>query len=84
MDDGKEPTGWEGYVDYPANDKKDLAARFYIYVERDPEKAAALDARQNAAILEILQWIHDNKDELGAGHPEVWREMEQPEPPDLP
>jgi hypothetical protein len=56
LDDGQEPTGWEGYVDYPAKNGKEPAARVYVcvYVERDPEKSAALDARQNAAILELL------------------------------
>lgn len=84
IDDGQEPTGWEGYVDYPAKNEKDVAARFYVYVERDPKKAAALEARQNAAILEALQWMRDNEDELRAKHPEVWRKLEQPESPDLP
>jgi hypothetical protein len=82
IDDGQEPTGWEGYVDYPAKNDKEPAARVYVYVERDPERAAALDARQSAAIRELLQWVADNKDELRAQHPELWPESGEQEPQD--
>jgi hypothetical protein len=82
IDDGQEPTGWEGSVDYPAKNGKEPAARVYVYVERDPEKSAALDARQNAAILELLRWVADNKDELRAQHPGLWPERDEQEPQD--
>lgn len=63
-DDGLEPTDFDSYVDYPAKTAKDLAVRFYVKVERDPERAARLDQRQNAAILELLQWVNENRAEL--------------------
>jgi hypothetical protein len=80
VDDGQEPTGWEGYVDYPAKNDKELASRVYVYVEREPEKVARLDARQNAAILEALRWVADNEDELRAKHPELWLRQDEQDP----
>lgn len=56
VDDGKEPTDFDAYVDYPAQTDKDLAVRWYITIERDPERVARLDERQNAAIMDLLRW----------------------------
>jgi hypothetical protein len=52
----RSPTDFDGYVDYPAKTDKDIAARFYVKMERDPERVARLDERQNAAIMELLRW----------------------------
>ncbi len=35
-DDGLEPTDFDEYYDYPAQTAKDLAARVYVTIERDP------------------------------------------------
>jgi hypothetical protein len=66
MDDGLEPTDFDAYYDVPAKTDKDLAARWYIKVERDPERVAHLDKQQNAAIMELLQWVYDNRAQLRA------------------
>jgi hypothetical protein len=39
-DDGREPTDFDVYYDVPAKTDKDLAARWYIKIERDPERIA--------------------------------------------
>ena len=75
--DGLEPTDFDVYFDYPAETDKGVAARFYVRIERDPERVAHLDERQNAAILEMLQWIYDNRAELrakGRSLPDSWPE----------
>jgi hypothetical protein len=75
--DGLEPTAFDVCYDYQAETAKDLAARFYVKIERDPERAAHLEDRQNAAILEALQWINDHLAELGAHErplPDSWPE----------
>jgi hypothetical protein len=59
QDDGLEPTDFDEYYDYPAHTAKELAARVYVKIERDPERAARLEKRQNAAIIEMLQWMYD-------------------------
>jgi hypothetical protein len=63
-EDGSEPTDFDLYYDIPAETAKDVAARVYIKVERDPQRAAALDRRQNEAILDLLRWIHENREGL--------------------
>jgi hypothetical protein len=76
-DDGLEPTDFDVYYDVPAKTDKDLAARWYLTIERDPERIARLDEQQNAAIMEALQWVHDNQEQLHAkGHelPATWPE----------
>jgi hypothetical protein len=60
LDDGLEPTDYDWYYDYPAKTDKDLTARVYVKVERDPERAAYLEERQNAAIIALLQWVRDH------------------------
>lgn len=68
-EDGRDPTGFGYDYDYcydvPARTKKDIPARWYIKVERDPQIAAHRDERQNAAILELLKWAHENREQLG-------------------
>lgn len=66
VDDGLEPTDFDEYFDIPARTAKDVAARVYIRVERDPKRAAILRERQGKAIIEVLQWIHDNRARLVA------------------
>jgi len=63
-DDGDEPTDFDAYIDYPAETDKDVVARIYIKVERDPESVAHLDGRQNAAIMDMLRWAHEHRSEL--------------------
>jgi hypothetical protein len=55
-DDGLEPTDFDEYHDIPAQTAKDLAARVYLKIERDPGRAARLDKRQNEAVMEALKW----------------------------
>ena len=77
LDDGLEPTDFDEYIDYPAQTSKDVAARVYIKVERDPERAARLAERQNAAIMEALQWIRAHRSKQlddGIPIPDSWRE----------
>jgi len=77
QDDGLEPTDFDTYYDIPARTDKDLAVRWCIKVERDPERVARLDQQQSAVIMEALQWIYDNRAELRAkGHelPTSWPE----------
>lgn len=57
--DGDEPVDYDFYYDVPAKTAKDIPARWYIKIERDPERAANLERRQNEVILELLQWAHD-------------------------
>ena len=64
LDDGQEPTDFDEYFDIPAQTDKDFAARVYIKIERDPKRAAVLQQRQNAAIMDVLQWIRDNRAQL--------------------
>jgi len=64
LDDGLESTDYDEVYDYPAKTDKDFAARVYAKIERDPERAAELLRRQNAAILELLQWCWDHRTEL--------------------
>lgn len=45
QDNGLEPTDFDAYLDYPAETAKDLAVRWYVKIERDPERAARLDQR---------------------------------------
>ena len=76
-DDGLEPTDFDEYHDIPAQTAKDLAARVYVKIERDPGRAARLDKRQNEAIMEALKWGYANRAQLRAqGHtlPESWPE----------
>jgi hypothetical protein len=76
-DDGLEPTDFDEYCDVPAVTDRDLAARWYIKVERDPGRAAYLRDQQNAAIMEALWWAYDNRAHLRAkGHelPASWPE----------
>lgn len=40
----------------PPKSAKDVPARWYIKVERDPERAARLEQQQNAAIIKLLRW----------------------------
>lgn len=63
-DDGLEPTDFDTYYDVPAQTAKDVAVRFYIKVERDPKRATVVERRQNEAILQLLRWIHDNREDL--------------------
>ena len=75
--DGLEPTDFDVYYDYPAATDKGVAARFYVKIERDPERAAHLAERQNTVILEMLQWMYDNRAELrakGRSLPDSWPE----------
>ena len=67
IDDGLEPTDFDEYFDIPARTAKDVAARVSVKVERAPRRAALLQARQDKAIIELLQWIHDNRARLVAG-----------------
>ncbi len=60
-DDGLEPTDFDEYIDFPAESDHGLAARVYIKVERDPERAAEIGEQQNAAIMELLQWTNGNQ-----------------------
>lgn len=55
-DSSDEPADYDFYYDVPAKSAKDLAARWYIKVERDPERAAYLESEQNAVIIELLKW----------------------------
>lgn len=64
LDDGLEPTDYDEIYDYPARTDKDIAARVYVKIERDPKRAAELLQRQNAAILKLLQWYWDHRAEL--------------------
>jgi hypothetical protein len=76
-DDGVEPTDFDEYHDIPAQTAKDLAARVYVKIERDPGRAARLDKRQNEAIMEALKRGYANRAQLRAqGHtlPESWPE----------
>jgi hypothetical protein len=66
VDDGQEPTDYDVYYDVPAQTAKDLAARFYIKIERDPKRTKVLDRRQNEAILAVLRWMRDNREQLRA------------------
>ena len=66
LDDGLEPADFDEYFDIPAQTASDFAARVYIKVERDPKRAAILQQRQNAAIMDVLRWIHDNREQLRA------------------
>jgi hypothetical protein len=66
-DDGTEPTDFDEYIDYPAKTDKGLAARVYIKIERDPERAARSEKRQNAAIMELLKWAYEHRSELERG-----------------
>jgi hypothetical protein len=45
---------------------KAVAARLYVRVERNAERAAHLDRRQNEAIMDVLRWMRDNRGELRA------------------
>jgi hypothetical protein len=40
---------------------KAVAARLYVRVERNAERAAHLDRRQNEAIMDVLRWMRDNR-----------------------
>ena len=64
VDDGWEPTDFDGYYDVPAQNTKDVATRIYIKVERDPKKAAILEKRQNEAIIKLLKWTRDYRAQL--------------------
>ena len=64
VDDGWEPTDFDGYYDVPAQTTKDVATRIYIKVERDPKKAVILEKRQNEAIIELLKWPRDYRAQL--------------------
>ena len=64
QDDGMEPIDFDEYYDYPARTARDVACRFYVKIERDPERAARLTERQNAAIMEALRWTYDNRAQL--------------------
>jgi hypothetical protein len=64
LDDGLEPTDFDEYFDIPAQTDKDVVARVYIRIERDPKRVADLQQRQNAAIMNVLQWIPDNRTQL--------------------
>jgi hypothetical protein len=64
VDDGKEPTDFDEYFDIPAQTDKDIAARVYIKIERDPKRAAILQQRQNAVIMDVLRWARDNRAQL--------------------
>jgi hypothetical protein len=66
LDDGMEPVDFDEYYDYPAQTARDVACRFYVKIERDPERAARLTERQNAAIMEALRWTSDNRVQLEA------------------
>jgi hypothetical protein len=66
LDDGMEPVDFDEYYDYPARAARDVACRFYVKIERDPERAARLTERQNAAIMDALRWTHDNRAQLEA------------------
>lgn len=82
LDDGLEPTDFDEYIDYPAQTSKDVAARIYIKVERDPQRAARLAKRQNAAIMDALRWIYANRAQLrdkGFEVPESWPDICGPE-----
>ena len=69
-DDGQEPTDWDEYFDIPAKTNKDVACRYYIKVERDPQAAAVLQQEQNEVILELLRWVHEYRIEREAeGNP---------------
>lgn len=46
--DGLEAADFDEYYGYPAETDTDLAGRFYVKIERDPERAARLEKRQNA------------------------------------
>jgi hypothetical protein len=82
LDDGLEPTDYDEVYDYPAKTDKDLAARVYAKIERDPERAAELLRRQNAAILELLQWCWDHRAELrDQGHELPASRLEQTQGP---
>jgi hypothetical protein len=63
-EDGKEPTDFDEYFDIPAQTDKDIAARVYIKIERDPKRAAILQQRQNAVIMDVLRWARDNRAQL--------------------
>ena len=45
----------------PAKTDKDIPARWYIKIERDPERAAYVENRQNEVILALLQRAHDTQ-----------------------
>lgn len=64
VDDGWEPTDFDGYYDVPAQTTKDVATRIYVKVERDPKKAVILEKRQNEAIIELLKWTQDYRAQL--------------------
>jgi hypothetical protein len=69
VDDGSEPTDFDVYYDIPAQIARDVAARVYIKIERDPKRTGYLDGQQNKAIIALLRWIHDNRAHLRAqGH----------------
>jgi len=73
LDDGKEPTDFDEYFDIPAETDEDFAARVYIKIERDPKRAAILQQRQNAVIMDVLRWVRDKRahlqDQGGGGPP---------------
>ena len=76
LDDGKEPTDFDEYFDIPAETDEDFADRVYIKIERDPKRAAILQQRQKAVIMDVLRWVRDNRAQLqDQGHT-------LPEPPD--
>jgi hypothetical protein len=75
VDDGLEPADFDEYYDYPTRTDRDVACRVYVKIERDPERAARLAARQNSAIMEALRWVYDNRAQLrarGRPFPESW------------
>jgi hypothetical protein len=77
LDDGREPADFDEYFDIPAQADDDFAARVYIRIERDPKRAADMQQRQNAAIMDVLRWIRDNRaqsQDPGHALPEPWQE----------
>lgn len=63
QDDGLEPADFDFYYDVPAGTAKDVAARVYIKVERDPKRAAVIQRQQDKAILGLLRWMREYRTE---------------------